>query len=224
MIRTVKLYGHLRDRFGASFHLDVATPGEAIRALCSQLRGFKQHILGHAEPGYRVLLGDCALGVDELHAPCGGSDISIVPVMAGAGDDPLTNILVGGLLILASFYVPVDYAWLANGMAGVGYGMALGGVSQLLAKAPPIAPLPGDRGPADTPTYAFGGPHMTIGQGNPVPLVFGGPIRVGGALISMGSSQETWPDKGLGGAAADNSGTVAGNGDTSPFVWAIGPQ
>ena len=77
---------------------------------------------------------------------------------------------------------------------------------------------------SDTPAYSFSGPHLTVGQGNPVPVLLGGPLRIGGALISMGISSETWPLNGLGGMGDEaNPGTAIGNEDTVPWVWAKKP-
>jgi hypothetical protein len=57
-----------------------------------------------------------------------------------------------------------------------------------------------------------------------VPVLLGGPLRIGGALISMGISPEEWTKNGLAGAAKDEAGTLdsAMNGDTAPYVWAVG--
>jgi predicted phage tail protein len=103
-----------------------------------------------------------------------------------------------------------------------GLSLVLGGAAELLSKPPAFAPSSLDKGPADAPTYAFQGPHMTTGQGNCVPLLYGR-CRIGGALISLGISPETWTTNGFGGAAPDEVGTRGGNGDTAPWVWAVAP-
>jgi hypothetical protein len=46
---------------------------------------------------------------------------------------------------------------------------------------------------------------------------------VGGALISVGISPETWTVNGLGGLAPDEVGTRGGDGSASPWIWAVAP-
>lgn len=41
MLKTIKLYGVLGQKFGHQFKLDVASPREAIRALSAQIDGFE---------------------------------------------------------------------------------------------------------------------------------------------------------------------------------------
>lgn len=232
MLRKIKLYGHLRKRFGREYLLDVASPAEAIRALCSVVPGFRQHITEHSEPGYRLLVSDEPVDEASIHTPIGGETIKLIPVVAGS-KNALTSILIGVALIAAAYFAPGSTGvllqgsgWLSSLTIQVGMAMVLGGVAQLLAPPPTLDNSVGNKGPEDKPAYSFSGPHMTTGQGNPVPLLLGGPMRIGGALVSMGVSAESWHDKGLGGAAGDNAGAVnpTGDGDLVPFVWAIAPN
>lgn len=227
-MKEIRIYGHLRAQFGTSFTLDAATPGEAIRALCNLIPGFRAAIEDY-EPGFRVRVGRSSLDTDEL-AMAGGEVIRLVPCVVGAKSG-WGQILTGVAIIAAVF--------LTGGMAGVGFSMigtsalstlaisvgtsmVLGGVAQVLAGNPTYSGSAMDKGPADQPSYAFSGPHMTVGQGNPVPLGYG-KLRVSGALVSLGISPETWTTNGLGGKASDEVGTQTGDGDTTPWVWALAP-
>ena len=54
MMRDVVLHGALGERFGERFRFEIASPAEALRALCAMIPGFRQHFCqGH----YRVLAG-----------------------------------------------------------------------------------------------------------------------------------------------------------------------
>lgn len=212
----VLLYGSLRAKFGKRFDLAVASPAEAVRALCRMMPGFRAHLEQHSEPGYRVRVGKEFRGADGLMLPSGDEAIRIIPVVAGAKDDIL-QIVVGVVLVAAGLYF--GQAWLVN----IGASMVIGGVAQMIAGSPSFAQSALDQGPADTPSYVFSGPHMTTGQGNPVPLGYG-KLRVSGALVSLAVSAETWPVKGFGGMASDEVGTQTGNGDTTPWVWAVAPS
>jgi predicted phage tail protein len=234
-MKRIILYGHLRAKFGKEFELEVSSPAEAIRALCAVMKGFRQHLLEFSEPGYRILVGKEARGKDDLHAPFGHETIKIVPVVAGASGN-FGQILLGAALIAFSIAVPYlayefggiwSYMMMGSSVISavgtIGTAMALGGVAGLLSKSPSLDLSAGSKGPDDTPAYSFNGPHMTVGQGNPVPVLLGGPLRIGGALISMGISTEAWVKNGLGGLASDETGTPSGNGGTAPWVWAKAP-
>lgn len=188
----VRLYGHLRARFGKSHRLAVGSAGEAVRALCAVLPGFRAHLAAHSAPGYRVWLGREAVADHEaLRAPAGPL-IRLVPLTAGAKNGGLGQIFLGAALIGLSF-VPGLQAPLISGMsfsvasiaANIGLGLVLGGVSQLIAGSPK-APTPSER-PNNAPSYAFNGAVNTTGQGNPVPVLYGR-LRVGSQVISTGIS------------------------------------
>lgn len=226
----VIFYGHLRKRFGRRFDFAVGSPAETIRALCSQVEGFGAYLREHSMPGYRVLVGEEVRDVEGLQAPMGREVIKLVPVVAGA-KSPLGQIITGVALVVLAWWNPMGWAamgtsgaWGLSAMAGMGASMALGGVSALLANSPAyVNPSAEQKTEGDPPAYSFSGPHMTVGQGNPVPVLLGGPLRIGGALVSMGISAEEWPTKGLGGLAPDELGTRGGDGDVNPWVWAVKP-
>src|SRR5687768_11925691 len=91
----IRLYGSLRREFGKSYRLAVRSAAEAVRALCVVVPGFKQHMVEHSAPGYRVWLGDAPINeVSELgHPP--GRLIRIVPVTAGAKRGGIGGIIFG---------------------------------------------------------------------------------------------------------------------------------
>ena len=223
MLKTIKLYGELRARFGKIHTLDVATPAEAVRALCVLRPGFRAYMQEHLESPFRVIVG--ATDVDEkgLTAPVGQAEvIKIIPVVAGAKDG-FTTFLIGAAIFAASggWGTALQVGgggWLATAGLSIGVSMMLGGVAQLLAKTPESAGSGLDSS-RDAETWSFSSPTLTTGQGGCVPLLYG-TMRVGGHVISAGIDAQTWQDKGFGGMAPDNAGTRSGDGDTSPWVWA----
>lgn len=188
----VRLYGHLRARFGRSHWLAVRSAGEAVRALCTVVPGFRAYLAEQSAPGYRVWLGqDVVRAADELRHPP-GQLIRIVPVAAGAKNGGLGQIFMGAALIGLSF-IPSLNVVIISGMsatwasvaANIGLGMVLGGISQMLAGSPQ-APAPSERA-NNQPSYAFNGAVNTTAQGNPVPVLYGR-LRVGSQVISSGLS------------------------------------
>ncbi|MDD9581227.1 tail assembly protein, partial [Enterobacter sp. FR 78] len=67
-VRTVRLYGVLGTTFGREFQLSVASPKEAIRALCVIVPGFERFLNTSKQRGltYAVFSGKRNLNDDEL--------------------------------------------------------------------------------------------------------------------------------------------------------------
>lgn len=187
-MKTIVLLGELGERFGRRHVLDVKSPAEAVRALMANFKDFSGFVSSSHERnvGYRVLNMRDDVGEDELHLPA-GRRIIIAPVIAGGGG-ALGKILLGAVLIAAAVLVPglgavtlFGSTTLASVAFGVGVSLALGGVAQLLAPAPPSS-KPNEQ---NEPSYVFDGAVNTTAQGQPVPIGYGRMI-VGSAVISAG--------------------------------------
>ena len=184
-MKTVKLYGELGKKFGKQFKLDVRNPAEALRALCVQVPGFRQHLEQFSEPGYVVRVGDEARGEEELHAPSSNREvIKIVPVVAGA--NAVSRVIIGIALVALAFYTGgATLAGMTSGLSGVvtgvGVSLVIGGVAELLAPAPPK--FEANTGPEATPSYMFDGPVNTMGAGYAVPVGYG-ELLVGSHVVS----------------------------------------
>lgn len=186
-MKTIRLYGHLGERFGRIFRLDVKSPAEAVRALCVLLPGFRQAVVGdpRAAGGYRVSVGRDRRDAKTLTLPCGeGESIRIVPVLCGAGEGGLGQTIAGVVLVIIGSLVPG-----AQALVPIGWGLIVGGVAQMLAPNTSMAEAgPPDR-PESKPSSAFDGAVNTAAQGNPVPVCYGRVI-VGSQVISAGMTVE----------------------------------
>lgn len=197
-MKTIKLYGHLGDTFGHEFVFDVHTPAEAIKLLCANFKNFSEYLIQHNEPGYKVFVGNDCVSKDDLHNPTSTTEIiKIIPVVQGAGGNGPGQIIVGALLIVASFFVGpwAITAWgapsaaaaaaasMGGAMASLGWAMVIGGVAQMMF-APPQTESNVERA-ENKPSYAFDGAVNTIRQGNPVPIGYG-ELIVGSQVISAG--------------------------------------
>jgi predicted phage tail protein len=179
-MKTIRLYGALRKKFGKEFKLDVRTPAEAVRALCIQLPGFRQHLEEFSEPGYVVRVGTEGRGLDELDTPFAQQEVvKIIPVVAGAS--AFGRIILGIALIAVAVFVPGIGAVAANFLLGVGTSLVVGGIAELLAPAPPK--FEANTGPEATPSYMFDGPVNTMGAGYAVPVGYG-ELLVGSHVVS----------------------------------------
>ena len=101
MLRKVKLYGELSDFVGHK-ELDavINSTAEAIRFLVTNFPKLEAHM---SDKHYRVLIDDYDIDKNEIHNPIGQSDISIVPVITGAGG--VGRALAGVALILSLIHI-----------------------------------------------------------------------------------------------------------------------
>ena len=192
MLRKLKLYGELASFVGhKEFEIQVNSLPQAI----SFLRNNFPEVEGYMNPKYyQVKIGNYEISKDELDFPIGQQDIHIVPVISGAGSG-FRNILVGGLLIGASFFFPGAGLFgttsflgaaagtglgtaIGTGLSYIGAGLILQGVGEMLY-------------PTQDPTFEdnpqisfnFSGTQNTARAGTPVPIVYG-EIFTGSVVIS----------------------------------------
>jgi len=185
-VRTVRLYGVLGSTFGREFQLSVASPKEAIRALCVIVPGFERFLNTSKQRGltYAVFSGKRNLNDDELFMDLSTADIRIAPVILGSKRGGIFQTILGVALVA----VGAVASYFGGGAVGVplmqfGAAMALGGVVQMLS--PQTTGLASKQSADNKASYAFGGVTNTTAQGNPVPLLYGW-RRIGGAIISAG--------------------------------------
>lgn len=203
-MKLIKLYGKLGKKFGKVHLLDVSSPAEAIRALKANFPDFINYIQSNGT--YKVTLaGKESLSVDQLSLPFSAKEsISIVPVVQGSGKGGAGQIILGAALIAITYgaataFAPIVPGSMAATAVSIGYGMGvsliLGGISQILfpVKQPEAQSY-------DTPTangrkasFYFNGAVNTSAQGNPVPILYGGPLIIGSQEMSFGLSTEQLP-------------------------------
>jgi predicted phage tail protein len=206
MKRTIHLHGRLRDQFPEQVRLDVDTPAEAIRALTSNFKGFRDALCqGQFRLVRGALVPDHDLSLDLVSLPFGqATDLHIVPVLEGAGGQT-GKIVLGVALVAVAAYSGGAFA-AAEGSAGLGatafsvagaavtWGniaaigglMALGGISGLLAGTPrrKTASSSSDE------SFLLNIPQNKVQEGCAVPLVYGRRVRVGSVVVSAGLQTE----------------------------------
>lgn len=195
MLRKIKLYGRLAKFIGKRvLEADVATAAEAVRFLLANFPELEQHMV---DQHYRVSVGSYDLALEELHDPAGQQQISIVPVVAGAGGDATARILAGvaiiGLSLLTGGLASagavlggfMGIGTVGTVFVGIGLSLVLGGVAQLLT---PIPETP-DQQNDPRESYSFSGIQNTSRAGLPVPIVYGETL-IGSIVISAGVDTE----------------------------------
>jgi len=168
-LTTVHLSGQLGKRFGKTHRFYISSPGEAVRALCSQIKGFEQYMRDpDRKTLYKVFANDKQIDPEnELHIERDLREVRIAPVIQGAKSG-LFQVILGAALVTASFFT--GGATLAPLMFSTGLSLALSGVAALLSPQPKL-----DLGQAssNTPNSGFSVTNRNVTSGIPVPLVFG---------------------------------------------------
>ena len=140
--------------------LEVLTPAEAIHACCTLLPEFARIL---RDDRWRLTLDDEPLLEETLSLNVGQRQaLHIRPYIEGAGE-------------------PVS--WIA-------VGLSLFATAYALTQIPDIADYEEAEDPDKRSSYLFRGAVNATAQGGRVPLIYGGPIRVGSTLVSAGIAAE----------------------------------
>lgn len=192
MLKTIRLYGILAKKFGKEFHLAVASPREAVRALSAQLQGFEQFMLTAHEQGLTFAVFNDKENINEtqLDMHTQADVIKIVPKVIGAGGAVQT--ILGAVMIVVGAVVGVLTSWTGVGLAaggaliGAGIGLMAGGIAQMMM---PKANAEDQNQDGNRANKGFGGAVTTVAQGNPVPVLRGRYI-MGGFIVNAGQYAE----------------------------------
>lgn len=173
---TIKLSGSLAQKFGRLHRRQVASGDtwEVFRALKATIEGFEAEIRRLDRLGLRFAIFRNRKNVGTDSFGMGGArEIRIVPVIEGSKRGGILQIVLGVVLIAASYF--------GAPTAPAGIALLAGGVIQMLS--PQAAGLKQSASPENMPSYAFGSAKNTTASGNPVPICIG-ERRWGGAIIS----------------------------------------
>ena len=193
MLRKIKLYGELANFVGhKEFEVKVETLSQAVSFLINNFAGIEEYM---NPKYYQVKVGNYLIDETEIHHPIGQEDIHFVPVIQGAGRG-IGKILLGGALIALSFggggvfSAPLiqsgTFSFAAAGLGakaafGIGAGLLLSGVSDMLFPVPKLPDFNSEQDPRIS--FNFSGTQQTTRAGTPVPLVYG-EIFTGSVVIS----------------------------------------
>ncbi|WP_151818855.1 tail assembly protein [Acinetobacter nosocomialis] len=214
MLKTIKLYGILGQKFGREFKLDVANTREAMRALSVQIAGFENFMTHAHEQGLafaiflkgkgsgnkrgkkrpaiydhetkRVITGD-NIGEEQLDMKTEADIIHIVPRVIGAGGNNGVLQLVLGVVLIAASFIPGIGQAAQVALIGAGAGMAMGGVASMLM--PKAQTTQNQNQDGNRANFGFGSAVTTAAQGYPVPILYGR-REVGGFVLSAGQYPE----------------------------------
>lgn len=197
MLKTLILDGRMAKKFGREHKFDVADLREMLRAMCSQVPGFKRYLSEGHMKGIRFAFfnGKNNIGLDEFDMTRGGEVYRITAITEGSKRAGVLQIVIGAVALVAAYFtagaslaaiginatVP---AGVTTALTGLGLSMMLGGVIQMLTPQPKYN-VGASSSTDNKPNYAFGTPVNTVAMGYPVPVLFG-EREIGGAIISAG--------------------------------------
>lgn len=193
-LKRIKLSGSLGRRFGVFHELAVDSYPEAIRALSSQVEGFKSYM--QSEVGsrmrYAVFVDGKNVGQHDEKAFSCAREVRIIPIPTGSKSGGLFQVVLGAAIMVAAFYTGgaafAAMGSFATGAFMAGGAMVLGGAMQMLSPQQGGMKLE-MQSSKNKPSYAFGGAVNTTAAGNPYPIPYG--LRTaGGAVLSAASIAE----------------------------------
>ncbi|MBV6769738.1 tail assembly protein [Acinetobacter baumannii] len=218
MLKTIKLYGILGQKFGREFKLDVANTREAMRALSVQIAGFEHFMLHAHEQGLRfavflksknssnkrgkkrpavydhetkrLITGD-NIGEEQLDMNTEAEIIHIVPRVVGAGGNGILQTVLGAVMVVVGVLVTVGTL---GGGAPLGAALIGSGIGMMLGGVammlmPKVDTTQDQNQDGNRANKGFGGAVTTVAQGNPVPILYGR-REVGGFIVSAGQYPE----------------------------------
>ena len=178
---------------------------EAMRALSVQVPGFESFMLRAHESGLKFavflnnknskykkkqssiydpdskqqITGD-NICEDQLDMNTEADTIHIVPRVVGAGGNGIFQTILGAVMVVVGSYTGQYWA------IGMGVGMMVGGISQMLM---PKIDNTDQNQDGNRANKGFGSAVTTVAQGNPVPVLYG-QREIGGFIISAGQYPE----------------------------------
>lgn len=222
------LHGRLRKRFGKEFNLGASTGARGIQTLCTLIPDFREElqkgeyriVIGPMKKGHQLDVRGLALLIPE------DRPFHIIPVGKGrkGSGASVGKIIIGVILVVAAFVLPVAAPALFGSIAAVGgtggsilaagtilgtqvlsglalFGgaMIIGGISGLISSQP-------QQQAANTASFLLGGQLNVAQEGTPVPVIYGRAM-VGSVVVSTGYEASLFVNPG------NEAGTVSPDGN-----------
>lgn len=198
MLKTMTLKGAIGKKFGRVHRFHVADINEFLRAMCSQVQGFKKYVSNAHLNGVKFAFysGKNNISLEEFDMSAAATEYTMVPVIEGAKQAGMLQIVIGAVALVAAFFTAgASFAAFAGisaataaatttALVGIGLSMTIGGVVQMLTPQPSFN-VGASSDSDNKANYAFGAPVNTVAMGYPVPLLYG-QREIGGAIISAG--------------------------------------
>jgi predicted phage tail protein len=180
----VILHGALGKKFGKKHRFFIGKPIDAIRALMANRKGFSVDFRKWGQKGrlYEIICdGELLESKEQFELEGTIKTIHIAPTIMGTSNS--ARIIVGALMIVASFYFPGSgtafQQFMNSTLIGAGVSLVIGGIMGLLF--PP--PVPQFESSVQGKSFIFSSLENSAVQGVVIPLGYGR-LRLGSKVIS----------------------------------------
>lgn len=173
MLRRIHLHGSLKSIHPEVIEVHAPSVAEALKAITRQIRGFA----GNALTGPLRIKVVGHETIESLIAPSDTQDLHLFPQLNGGKNGGFFQILLGVVLIAASF-IPGLNAF-APILLKVGIMMVLGGILQLFN-----TPKRDNKDSTEKKSHYLGSPKNTVDVGTRIPILCG-EDKVGGHYLSF---------------------------------------
>lgn len=194
LVKNIKLSGSLGKRFGVFHKFAVDSFPEAIRALSSQVDGFRDFMSSEVGQKMRfaIFVDGENVGESDVKKFRCAREIRIIPVPTASKNGGLLQVVIGAVIMVAAFYTGGASLAAMGAMSSAAFmaggAMILGGVTQMMSPQPGGMDM-SNKSAENRPSYAFGGAVNTTAAGYPVALPYGERTD-GGAVWSAGTYAE----------------------------------
>lgn len=172
MLRRIHLHGSLKSIHPEPIEVYAETVADALKAVTSQLPGFQGNAI---EGPKRVKVVDFDT-VESLIVPTDVVDIHLVPQLNGGKSGGFFQILLGAVLIGASF---LSLGALSPILLKVGIMMVIGGILQMFN-----TPKRDNKDSPEKKSHYLGSPKNTVEIGTRIPILCG-EDKIGGHYLSF---------------------------------------
>lgn len=168
------LHGYLKKLYPHDLSLVGSNAAEIINGMCKMTKAFNPKP-GQGRHTIEVVGYDCH---EALTAPFSGevNELHLVPAMLGGKSGAFAKIVIGAILIAASFAIPGS--GLLFGAAyntfvfGIGVSLALGGLLELISPQPKANTFGNDAADPEASKY-LGATQNTVKIGTRIPIMYG---------------------------------------------------
>lgn len=181
-MKTIRLFGDLQ-AFKKEWSLNIITPAEAVRAIEANRPGFIQA----ADEGEYVLVlidpenPETARSVtfETATVPWGGEELWVIPRVNG--ELPVAVVAAALATVGVTSAIVVNIVTMIINLA---ISIALSMISSLISGNSNKYNSNNAEPYESKPSYLFNGAINTTKQGHPIPLLYGGPMKVGSMTLS----------------------------------------
>lgn len=175
MLRRIHLHGALKSIHPEPIEIHASTVAEALKAITRQVPGFA----GNAVTGpLRIkVVGHETL--ESLLVPCEVQDLHIFPQLNGGKNGGFFQVIIGAVLIAASFALSTVMPVFAPMLMKIGIMMVIGGLLQMFN-----TPKRDNKDKEEKKSHYLGPPKNTVDIGTRIAILCG-EDKIGGHYLSF---------------------------------------